>query len=57
MNSFIQGNRVCYVRREKRLVVGSGSEETKYIQYNSYFIRMKNNCIMRLMERMHCWIY
>jgi len=31
-----------YARREKRLVVGSGSEETKYIQYNNYFIRFKN---------------
>ena len=32
-----------YVRREKKLVVGTGSEETKYIQYNSFFVRMKNN--------------
>ena len=31
-----------YARREKRLVVGTGSEETKYIQYNYYFIRSKN---------------
>jgi hypothetical protein len=31
-----------YVRREKRLVTGSGSEETRYVQYNYYFIRMKN---------------
>ena len=28
-----------YVRREKRLVVGSGSEESKYIQYNTYYLR------------------
>jgi hypothetical protein len=31
-----------YARREKRLVIGSGSEEAKYIQYNNYFIRYKN---------------
>ena len=29
-------------KREKRLVVGSGSEETKYIQHDSYFIRLNN---------------
>ena len=28
-----------YVRREKRLVSGSGSEEFKYIQYNTYYLR------------------
>jgi hypothetical protein len=31
-----------YAKREKRLVVGSGSEETKYIQHDSYFIRLNN---------------
>src|SRR5450432_492906 len=31
-----------YARREKRLVVGSGSEETKYIQHEDYFIEIKN---------------
>jgi hypothetical protein len=29
-----------FVKREKRLVVGTGSEETKYIQYDDYFIRI-----------------
>jgi hypothetical protein len=31
-----------YAKREKRLVVGSGSEETKYIQHDDYFIRLNN---------------
>jgi hypothetical protein len=31
-----------YARRNKRLVVGSGSEETKYIQHDDYFIEIKN---------------
>ena len=31
-----------YAKREKRLVVGSGSEETKYIQHDDYFIKLKN---------------
>ena len=31
-----------YARREKRLVVGSGSEETRYIQHDDYFIKLKN---------------
>lgn len=31
-----------YVRREKRLVTGSGSEEIRYVQYNYYFTRIKN---------------
>ncbi len=31
-----------YARREKRLVIGTGSEENKYIQYNTYYLR-KNN--------------
>jgi hypothetical protein len=31
-----------YAKREKRLVVGSGSEETKYIQHDDYFIKLKS---------------
>ncbi len=31
-----------YAKREKRLVVGSGSEETKYIQHDDYFVKIKN---------------
>ncbi|HET7001610.1 MAG TPA: hypothetical protein VFI33_09885 [Puia sp.] len=31
-----------YAKREKRMVVGSGSEETKYIQHDDYFIKLKN---------------
>jgi hypothetical protein len=31
-----------YAKREKRLVVGSGSEETRYVQHNDYFIKLKN---------------
>ena len=31
-----------YAKREKRLVVGSGSEETKYIQHDDYFVKLKN---------------
>jgi len=31
-----------YAGREKRLVTGSGSEESKYIQYNNYFIRLND---------------
>jgi hypothetical protein len=31
-----------YARREKRLVVGSGNEETKYVQHDDYFIKIKN---------------
>lgn len=31
-----------YAKREKRFVVGSGSEETKYIQHDDYFIKIKN---------------
>ncbi len=31
-----------YAKRGKRLVVGSGSEETKYIQHDDYFIKLKN---------------
>ena len=36
------GDPAMYVRREKRLVIGTGSEETKYIQYNNYFLKYKN---------------
>jgi hypothetical protein len=36
------GEPAFYVRREKRLVSGTGSEETRYIQYNYYYIRLKN---------------
>ena len=36
------GEHGFYARREKKLVIGTGSEETKYIQYNNYFIRFKN---------------
>jgi hypothetical protein len=35
-----------FVRREKRLDVGSGSEETKYIQYNTYWLRKNNRYFM-----------
>lgn len=31
-----------YVRREKRLDAGTGSEEAKYIQYNVYYLRKDN---------------
>jgi hypothetical protein len=31
-----------YVRRTKNLVVGMGSVETKYIQYDNYFVKYKN---------------
>jgi hypothetical protein len=31
-----------YARKEKRFVTGSGSDESKYVQYNSYLIRYKN---------------
>jgi hypothetical protein len=36
------GEPAMYARREKRLVTGTGSEENKYIQYNTYYLR-KNN--------------
>ena len=36
------GEPCLYAKREKRLVVGSGSEETKYIQHDDYFIKLKN---------------
>jgi hypothetical protein len=36
------GEPSLFVRREKRLVIGTGSEETKYIQYNHFFIKMNN---------------
>jgi hypothetical protein len=35
------GEPAVYARREKRMVVGSGSEETKYIQHDDYFIEIK----------------
>ncbi len=38
----VSGEPALYARREKKLVVGTGSEETKYIQYNSYFIKLNN---------------
>ncbi|HEY2348819.1 MAG TPA: hypothetical protein VGH64_07370 [Puia sp.] len=31
-----------YAKREKRLVVGSGSEETRYVEHSDYFIKLKN---------------
>jgi hypothetical protein len=31
-----------YAKRGKRLAVGTGSEETKYIQHDDYFIKIKN---------------
>ena len=31
-----------FAKREKKLVSGTGSDETKYIQYNSYYIKFKN---------------
>jgi hypothetical protein len=36
------GDPAVYARREKRLASGTGSEEAKYIQYNYYFIKLKN---------------
>lgn len=36
------GEPCMYARREKKLVTGTGSEENKYIQYNTYYLR-KNN--------------
>jgi hypothetical protein len=36
------GEPAMYVRRVKKLVTGTGSEENKYIQYNTYYLR-KNN--------------
>ena len=35
-----------YVKHEKRLVIGSGSEEIKYIQHDNYFVR-KNSDFMQ----------
>jgi len=31
-----------YARREKKLYNGTGSEEAKYIQYNTYYIKLKD---------------
>ena len=36
------GDPGVYAGREKKLVTGSGSEESKYIQYNNYFIRLND---------------
>jgi hypothetical protein len=36
------GEPAFYARREKRLVTGAGSEEIRYIQFNYYFIKLKN---------------
>jgi hypothetical protein len=36
----VSGEPALFARREKKLVVGTGSEESKYIQYNNYFIRV-----------------
>jgi len=35
----VQGEPGLYARREKRLVSGTGSDESKYIQYNTYYLR------------------
>ncbi len=35
------GEPSVYARREKRMVVGSGSEETRYIQHDDFFIEVK----------------
>jgi hypothetical protein len=39
-----------YARREKRLDLGTGSEEAKYIQLNTYFLR-KNNIFYRVEDK------
>jgi hypothetical protein len=36
------GDPAMYVRREKRFVIGTGSEETKYIPYNNYLLKFNN---------------
>jgi len=36
------GEPAVYVKRVKKLSSGTGSEEAKYIQYNNYFVRLKN---------------
>jgi hypothetical protein len=36
----VSGEPALFARREKKLVVGTGSEESRYIQYNNYFIRI-----------------
>lgn len=40
-DQLLAGEPAVYARREKRMVVGSGSDETKYIQHDDYFIKMK----------------
>jgi len=37
-----RGEPGVYARKEKKLVPGVGSDESKYIQYNKYFIRYKD---------------
>ncbi len=36
------GETAIYAKREKKLVIGTGSEENKYIQYDNFFIKLKN---------------
>jgi hypothetical protein len=36
----VSGEPALFARREKKLVTGTGSEESRYIQYNNYFIRI-----------------
>jgi hypothetical protein len=36
------GDPALFAKKEKRLVIGTGSEETKYIEYDNYYIRFKN---------------
>jgi len=36
------GEPAVYVKRVKKLASGTGSEEAKYIQYNNFFVRLKN---------------
>ena len=37
----VNGEPGLYAKREKRLVIGTGSEEAKYIQYNTFYLRKK----------------
>jgi hypothetical protein len=41
-DQLFSGEPGLYAKREKRLVIGSGSEETKYIQHDNYFIKLNN---------------
>ena len=36
------GEPSLYAKRQKRLVTGSGSEETKYVAHDDYYIKLKN---------------